>query len=454
MFEGITNFVKEVIRRMFPIKNIKQAMNMDVAITPAMVDKIEEWSQMLKGKAEWVDNDAVYSLRLEQGIVREFSNISLNEMTSKVSVEKLDKIYQTAIKDLNENLQSGIALGQMVIKALGEDKVEYVLADSFIPIEFDERGRLTKVVFVEIKRIKDDDYYFRFEYHALDQNGLTITNKAYHGHSKNDLGMEVPLANVPEWAELEPYINYPLMTKPDFGYYRNPIKNEIDGSFNGVSIFDSAKWLIKHADEQYGRLNWEFESGERAVHVDITALQPNTSWSTEQKQSVAKLNKRMYRGLDIEQGQGKQLFDVFSPEFRDQSILNGLEEYKRNIEFSVGLSYGDISNPSVVEKTATEIISAKKRKYNTVSAIQENLKDCLSDLVDALAFYNGMATTGYQFICDFKDSILVDEETERQQDRQDVSMGVMPLWEYRAKWYGEDEAKAKSMIPQQPNVVI
>lgn len=439
---------------MFPVKNVKQALGMDVSITPLMVEKIEEWANMLKGKAEWVDNDAIYSLRLEQGITREFANVCLNEMTSKVTNAKLDAIYQTAITDLNENLQSGIALGAFVIKPLGEDKVEYVLADSFVPVEFDSRGRLIKVVFIETKRIKDDDYYFRFEYHSLDKDGLTITNKAYHSRNKADLGRETSLESVSEWADLEPFIQYPLMTKPDFGYYRNPIKNDIDGSFNGVSIYDSAKYLIKHADTQYGRLNWEFESGERAVHVDITAVKPNNSMSPEQKLSVSKLNKRLYRGMDIQSGASKDLFDVFSPEFRDASIMNGLEEYKRNIEFSVGLSYGDISNPLMVEKTATEIKSAKKRKFNTVTAIQSNLRDCLSDLVYALAFYNSLATTGYEYICDFKDSILVDEETERQQDKGDIALGVMSLVEYRMKWYHETEEEAAKMIPHQAEVVL
>ena len=28
------------------------------------------------------------------------------------------------------------------------------------------------------------------------------------------------------------------------------------------------------------------------------------------------------------------------------------------------------------------------------------------------------------------------------------SMGVMNDWEYRAKWYGEDEATAKKMLPK------
>jgi A118 family predicted phage portal protein len=436
---------------MFPVKNVKQAIGSDVAISAAMVDKIEEWANMLKGKAEWVDNDSIYSLRLEQGITREFANVCLNEMTSKVTNRKLHDIYESAIEDLNENLQSGLALGSFIIKPLGENKVEYVLADSFIPVEFDSRGRLIKVVFVETKRVKDDDCYFRFEYHSLDKSGLTITNKAYHSNNKTELGRETNLESVAEWANLEPYINYPLMDKPDFGYYRNPIKNDIDGSFNGVSIYDSAKYLIKQADTQFGRLNWEFESGERAVHVDSAALKIDKTKGTS---SVSKLNKRLYRAVDVQMGDNKELFDTFSPEFREVSLLSGLEEYKRNIEFAVGLSYGDISNPSTIEKTATEIKSAKKRKYNTVSAIQKNLKTCLEDLVFALAFYNSLATTGYEFVCDFKDSILVDEETERSQDRSDVAMGVMQLWEYRAKWFGEDEATAKAMIPQQADVIL
>ena len=55
---------------------------------------------------------------------------------------------------------------------------------------------------------------------------------------------------------------------------------------------------------------------------------------------------------------------------------------------------------------------------------------------------------------DFDDSIIEDKVSERQQDRQDVAMGVMPLWEYRVKWYGEDEETAKSMIPEQADIIL
>lgn len=140
------------------------------------------------------------------------------------------------------------------------------------------------------------------------------------------------------------------------------------------------------------------------------------------------------------------LFKEFSPAFRQADIVAGLEEYKRNIEFEVGLSYGDISNPQTVEKTATEIKSAKNRKYNMVTAIQNNLKDCLDDLVYALAFYNSMATSGYTFICSFKDSILTDEDIDRVRDQQEIRDGIMLPEEYRSKWYGESIEDARKVL--------
>lgn len=454
MFEKIKQFIKEVISKMLPVKTIDRAIGVKSNISSDMVNKVEVWSRMYQGKAEWIDNDAVYSLRLEQGICKEFANATLNEMTTKVTSDKLESIFESAVRNLNENLQSGLAVGSFIIKPLGENKVEYITADRFIPVEFDAQGRLTKVVFVAHKVIDENNVYHRLEFHSLDKNGLTIINKAFFSSSKTDLGREVPLNSIEEWSNLKEQINYPLMLRPDFGYYRNPIKNEIDGSFCGVSIYDSAVGLIKKADVQFGRIDWEYESGERAVHVDITAMNavPRVDGKGKTKYVMPKLNKRLYRSINIEDKNG-DLLKEYSPEFRDANLINGLEEYKRNIEFNVGLSYGDLSNPQAVEKSATEVKASKKRKYNTVTAIQKNLKDCLDDLVYALAFYNGLTTSGYEFICDFKDNILVDEETERQQDRQDVSMGVMSLQEYRMKWYGEDEETAQKMLPQQANII-
>lgn len=436
------NFLKGVWQRMFPLKDIKQALGVKLAITDDMMQSIEMWQKCFAGQAFWL-SDSVISLRLEQAITREFANITLNEMTASVSNDKLQKIFETATEDLNSELQSGLATGAMVIKPLGGDKVQYISANAFVPIEFDARHRLVKVIFPEFKKI-GDNYYTRLEYHSLDtEKGLTITNTAYVSASEGQLGREIPLAAVDEWASLPNAVTYPAMLRPAFGYFRTPIKNTIDGSSCGVSVYANDINLIRKIDTQFGRLDWEFESGERAIHVDAAAFK---------KEGTEKLNKRLYKAVDVDLGDN-ELFKDFSPAIRQSDITDGLNTYLRRLEFSVGLAYGDLSDPDTVAKTATEILSAKNRKYNTVSAIQKQLKYCLDDLVYALAFYNSLTTSGYTFVCDFKDSILTDEQTERTQDIQDLSLGIMRPDEYRMKWYGEDEKTAKKNLLQSSEVV-
>lgn len=436
------NYLKGVWQRLFPLKDIKQALGVKLAITDDMMQSIEMWQKCFAGQAFWL-SDSVISLRLEQAITREFANITLNEMTASVSNDKLQKIFETATEDLNSELQSGLATGAMVIKPLGGDKVQYISANAFVPIEFDARHRLVKVIFPEFKKI-GDNYYTRLEYHSLDtEKGLTITNTAYVSASEGQLGREIPLAAVDEWASLPNAVTYPAMLRPAFGYFRTPIKNTIDGSSCGVSVYANDINLIRKIDTQFGRLDWEFESGERAIHVDAAAFK---------KEGTEKLNKRLYKAVDVDLGDN-ELFKDFSPAIRQSDITDGLNTYLRRLEFSVGLAYGDLSDPDTVAKTATEILSAKNRKYNTVSAIQKQLKYCLDDLVYALAFYNSLTTSGYTFVCDFKDSILTDEQTERTQDIQDLSLGIMRPDEYRMKWYGEDEKTAKKNLPQSSEVV-
>lgn len=450
MFERLLNAIKGMVKKMFPAKTLKQVIGQDVAISETMLNRIEQWGAMYRGNAPWVD-EQVSSLQLEQGICREFANVCLNEMESSISVEQLDKTYREAIRDLNENLQSGLAMGSFCIKPLGGNKVEYITADRFVPVEFDSRGRLNSVVFIQVKRIGEDNYYLRFEFHEWKEDkSLRIRNKAYHTSSPSSIESPVSLASVDEWSSLPEDVMYQGVERPDFGYYRNPIKNEIDNSSCGISIYDSAVNLIKKADLQFGRIDWEFESGERVVHVDVTALQavPVIGKDGKTKYVMPKLNARLYRGLNLTKSGGEELYQEYSPQLREQGFINGLNAYLRRIEFNVSLSYGDLSDVNDVDKTATEAKIAKKRKYNMVKAIQSNLKDCLEDLAYALAFYNGMTQSGYEFICTFKDSILVDEEEERQQDRNDVAMGVMRLEEYRAKWYGETLEEAAKNLPE------
>lgn len=445
--------LKGLMYKVFGKNEITQSYGTAAAFGSDMQSAIERWRNMYEGKAPWINRKkGVVSLRLEQGVVREFANIAISEMTLSVSDERISEALKKAVALLPENFQRGLATGAMIIKPLGDGSVQYLSQDEFIPVAYNAEQMLTSVIFPEIKKVGERDYLIRLEFHVLDEKGLTITNRAFRSSSPDSLGKEIELSSVPEWANIAEGVTYQGVTRPVYGYYVNPIDNTFDERKGGVSVFENATELIKRADIQFGRLDWEFESGERAIHVDETALRPVRDRNTIRFE-MPKLNERLYRGVNISGGNGEDFFKEYSPTLRQGDFIAGLEEYKRAIEFVCGLAYGDLSNPQAVAKTATEVLVSKERKYNAVDAIQKKLRVCLEDLTFALAFWLGRTTVNYEFVCDFEDSILTDDETRRNQDRQDVAIGAMPLWEYRMKWYHEDEETARKMVSDVADVI-
>lgn len=451
MFDGFKSLWKGIVK-MFNYTTIKSVVGRDIALSQSMIEAINEWNNMLNGNAPWC-SDVIESLGIEGGICREFADAVLVELEIKVlNNDKLDEAFRKCVlANLNENMQEGIGLGSFIIKPLGPDKAEFVSADKFIPIRFSDDGKPIDIAFLNVKKVGNYNYYTKVERHYFVDGNLTIENKCYHSQSATSIGSECNLDSVDEWETINPGpITYIGMNNMDFGYYRNPIKNKIDGSYCGVSVFESseAKTAIKKADMQCARLDWEYESGERAIHVDDRALKKKGG-----KTYLPHLRSKLYRGLNLEDGKDKELYKEYSPQMRDEAYLRGLEEYKREIEFNVGLAYGDLSNVQVVEKTAEEIRVSKNRKYNRVTAMQGKLEECFKDFLVGLAFYNGAYTAGYELSCKFNDSILTDEKAEREQDMKDVAAGFMHHWEYRMKWYGEDEETAKANVPEQNRVM-
>ena len=435
---------------MFSKNQITRITGEEITLSSEMISAYELWDNMLLGKAPWTEeneNDGVISLRLEGSICKEFADTTLSEIESSLEIPELDEIYQRTILNLNDALQTALGLGEMAIKPLGNTGMfETIPADRIVPLEFGANGRLRRCAFIQAKPIGDRDIYYRLELHELTNEGLRIANKAFKGTGSN-IGQEIPLNSVEEWATLIPDVVYRGMDRMDFGFYKNPLANRVDKSDNGVSIFSNAVNLIKRADIQYGRLDWEYNSGERSIFGDYGAFDIKKDANGKRQFKMPKGKERLYVPVNIDaSGNGSDFWSEFSPQLRDSNYNVGLETYKREVERVVGLAYGDLSRMDTVAKTASEIEASKVRKYNSVSAIQEELKKCLEDYAYALAFYHGLYTAHLGFQCAFHDSILVDDETKRAQDRTDVQLGLMSKLEYRMKWYGEDRHTAEAAL--------
>ena len=99
---------------MFSKDQVQTITGEQVTLSSTMIEHLEEWEDMLEGKARWVDqndDDGVKSLRLEASICQEFANVALSEMDTKLNNDTLGPLYQKAIKDMDENFQDMLGLG-------------------------------------------------------------------------------------------------------------------------------------------------------------------------------------------------------------------------------------------------------------------------------------------------------------------------------------------------------
>lgn len=442
-------------------ENIQKALGVDIAISGRMSNAIQRWGNLYMNRAPWL-RDGVRSLNLPAAICTETARLVTMESEVSVTGSRRAEMIAGCLKPFLEKLpvyvEYACSTGGILFKPYvsgGRVFIDVVKTGYFYPVEFDGSGAITGAVFTEFKR-KGKKLYTRLEYQQLTGGRYFVVNKAFVSRRvqvRNDdiinIGQEIPLADVPEWADIEPYVEFDNADRTLFSYFRIPVANNIDPeSPLGVSVYARAEEQIKDADEQYGAAMWEFRSKE-------TAVQAAREFFKKDRQGNAVLPKgkeRLYHdmGANISDIDGRPFFNVYSPEIRDISFFNGYNRIIQKVEFNSGLAYGTLSDPQTVDKTAEEIKVSKQRSYATVKSIQNSLENALRDLagaIDAWMTIEGLAPPGEVDVSvSWDDSLVTDKETERQQDRQDVAMGAMQMWEYRAKWYNEDETAAKAAV--------
>ena len=439
MFDGIKDFLRRVKNAVFDKGTIKNAIGEDIAMSDSMAQAIRVWSDMY-------ENGEI--LKIPAAISREFAKLISIEMKSELSggkrAEFLSQKYEDIIKNIRGPLEYGCAKGGLVFKPYvrdGEIAVDFVQADAFFPLGFDNSGKITSAVFVE-RIIKGAKYYTRIERHELKGTSYTISNKAYESFNKGTLGCVVSLENIPEWSALATEMTISNVKNPLFGYFKPAHANTIDTSTPlGASVFADATELIEEADKQFQRFLWEFESGERAMYANSMAFKLD-------KDGKLKLpNRKLYKTLDVED---VDFFKEWTPTLRGTEISKGLDDILRKIEFNCGLAYGTLSDMQNVDKTAEEIKASKQRSYATVSDNQRNLENALKDLVYAMdiwcTLYNLAPISKVDVSFEFDDSIIADRKTEFTEKQALVSAGIMSKWEFRMWYFGEDEETAKAKV--------
>lgn len=396
--------------------------------------------------------------------------------------EYLNKTYQKkVVKKLRRQIEYGIALGGLVIKPYviinepvekkentdteltmdikldkADIEFDFVYANNFYPLSFNSNGDITEAAFIQ-RKVDKNIIYNRLEHHKYLNHTVTVTNMAFKSSNttnESDLGQQIPLESVPEWANIKDTVVINNVDRLMFAYFKMPEANTIDiYSPLGVSGFDKAISLIEQADKQYSRLLWEYEGGELAIDIDRDALRDTEVRNDKGEVIIASrmghLQQRLYRPVDI--GSEGDTYNPFAPALRDQSYINGLNTILMHIEDVTGLSRGTISEVDVSEaRTATELKILKQRSYQTNADIQQAIQTCLEDLIYVMnclcELYDITPTGEYETSFEWDDSILVDVEAELGKRMTLMQQGIMSKKEIRMWYMGETEKQAREAL--------
>ena len=438
--------------------DIKKISGAEPTLSTEMINALQLWTAMYENKSPWLSAD-VKSLNLAAAVSAEIARLVTIEMRLEVDgsarANYLEDQLSGVMTRIREHVEAGAASGGMMLKPYVDGnmiQVDVIPAGNFYPVRYDSSGRITAVVFAD-QKVVGEWVYTRIEYHDFGDTYI-IRNKAFRSRTKDSLGGEVPLSFVDEWADILPEATLSGVMVPLYGYFRFPAANNIDASSPlGVSCFARAVDLIREADEQWSRLLWEFKSGERALYVDVSAF------DLDKDGKPILPSRRLFRtlhGMDTPTVGEEGFFEAWSPTLREESLLNGLDAILKRVEFNCGLAYGTLSDPKSVEKTATEIKTSRQRSYVTVTDTQKALERALRELtaaMDTLATLYSLAPTGaYELTATFDDSVVTDKEAQSAQDRQTVSMGAMPKYQFLMRNYGLSEEVAREWIAEVQSV--
>ena len=334
----------------------------------------------------------------------------------------------------------------------GKISINYVDAPNIFPVSWNN-GKVTECIFTfphTIARKK----YVQLQSHLLENGEYVIKNTVLRCDSGSQEGTELPEK---EWKQLKPFKELAKevrtgFSEPQFVIDRLNITNNADeNNPMGVAIFANAIDTLKKLDIEYDSYCNEFELGRKRIFVRPEML------TNADGTPAFDPGDSVFYALPDDDANGEGLLKEIDMSLRAEQHSKAINDDLNYLSLKCGFGTDRYQFGATGAKTATEIISENSDMYRMIKKHEILLEDALRQLIQIIIrlgmILGNTLNPECEITIDFDDSIIEDKETERSRDRQDVSMGVMSLAEYRAKWYGESEEDAAKNLPEQNQVM-
>lgn len=339
----------------------------------------------------------------------------------------------------------------------GRIGINYVSAANIFPVAWDN-DRVTECIFAFPKTVQRKKYV-QLQHHRKDSSGLyVIENLVLECGAAGDAWKELEPA---QWRQLRPFENLaPLMQTgspdPQFVLQRLNLVNNADPDESnpmGIAIFANAIDVLRSLDVKYDSYCNEFELGRKRIFVAPEMLRNNDGSPAFDPEDTV-----FYKLPDDYADKEEGMIHEVDLQLRVEQHSKAINDDLNYLSLKCGFGQQHYRFESGQVRTATEVISENSDMYRRLKKHEIILEQVLQELVRILIRMGNALGAGLDEGTDidikFDDSIIEDKQAERSSDRQDVAMGAMPLWQYRMKWYNEDEETARAAVQAEDEDVI
>ena len=455
------------------IKQISGYENLDLYDNETYMNMWKDWYQ---GKSNEFHNYRIYngkrfipmtrlSLGMAKRVCEDWANLLINEKTDVVVG---DEASQNTLNDIlrkckfwrkaNEGVEKTFALGSgaFVVRVdkipienngailpQGEVNVSFINGQKIRPITIED-GEITECAFINIGSKET-----KISIHLKDEQGnYKIHNIVAHGKDGENLVYDI---------KDDYYIFDTKNSIPWFAILKPNIANNIDiNSPLGISIFANNIDTLKEIDIIYDSLANEFVLGRKRIFINVEDMVVDTK--TGEQVEVFDSNDVVFYVLPTSDD-GKQTITNDTQTLRVSDHQTGIQTQLNLLSYACGFGTNHYKFDGGSVATATQIVSENSDLFRNLKKHEIIIEDVLITVMNAIVYASNTFTqqrinAGTSIEIQFDDSIIEDKQGEKENDRIDVSMGVMSKAEFRAKWYGEDLETAQRKIDEMSSFTI
>ena len=448
MFEKIRGFFMNILQ-LFHTASIQDITGINTNISTQMYKAIELWEKMMSGNAPWNEKAPPC------GVLEQISGRLSMLVSREIGLEVENPSIAEAMHHINKNVDKIVdyitLLGSCIVRPIfsnGKLQYEIIPLGNYLPTSYDFDGTLTGALILK-EIINGSKKWLLTEEHTYAGMMHSVKCRLY----RNDGALrETSLIDCPQTAELTGEYVWQSVKQPMIIEFRNHSINKIDGSNVPVAIIAGAEELIKNADEQFERMNWEQKGGELRVWADrdMFMKRQKRNGETVGVKMTPELNRLIVQIEGDGSSDGKRIVE-HAPELRTAQQNEMLQQIFRRIELTCNLGKGTISDMESVQQTATQYSGGRQELYAIVDKIEDEIEVKYQHCADVLAHMAQAYKLGSN---NSKIKIPYNEDQTRKDVSaakviaiNEVNAGVRNKWEYRRDFFGEDEEQAKANTP-------